>query len=271
ARHAGASIPAPRPGPVRYAPSACGSFSRRGLQRLMWSRAGPLRIGAQLDELAGTPATSRAPDPAAADPLPAHDDRKLLGLARRPPSPARRPEHPRTGGPRMLTPAPALPTARIEAVVSAALAEDAPWGDLTAEVFLPAEATARAELTAREPGVLAGIDVFAAAFRLTDPAVRVRALAADGDRFAAGDVLATVTGPARAVVQAERVALNLLQRMSGIATLTRRFVDAVEGTGASVTDTRKTTPGLRALERHAVRCGGGVNHRFSLSDAVMAK
>src|SRR5699024_10210152 len=138
-------------------------------------------------------------------------------------------------------------------------------------VFLPAEATARAELTAREPGVLAGIDVFAAAFRLTDPAVRVRALAADGDRFAAGDVLATVTGPARAVVQAERVALNLLQRMSGIATLTRRFVDAVEGTGASVTDTRKTTPGLRALERHAVRCGGGVNHRFSLSDAVMAK
>ena len=171
----------------------------------------------------------------------------------------------------MLTTAPTLPTARIEAVVSAALAEDAPWGDLTAEVFLPAEATAGAELAAREPGVLAGIDVFAAAFRLTDPAVRIHPLAADGDRFAAGDVLATVTGPARAVVQAERVALNLLQRMCGIATLTRRFVDAVEGTGASVTDTRKTTPGLRALERHAVRCGGGVNHRFSLSDAVMAK
>ena len=162
----------------------------------------------------------------------------------------------------MLTTAPTLP---------AALAEDAPWGDLTAEVFLPAEATAGAELAAREPGVLAGIDVFAAAFRLTDPAVRIHPLAADGDRFAAGDVLATVTGPARAVVQAERVALNLLQRMCGIATLTRCFVDAVEGTGASVTDTRKTTPGLRALERHAVRCGGGVNHRFSLSDAVMAK
>src|SRR5699024_5949654 len=145
------------------------------------------------------------------------------GLRRRP-SPPRRPHRHRPGGPRMLTCAPTLPTARIEAVVSDALAEDAPWGDLTAEVFLPAEATASAELTAREPGVLAGIDVFAAAFRLTDPAVQVRALAADGDRFAAGDVLARVTGPARAVVQAERVALNLLQRMSGIATLTRRFV-----------------------------------------------
>ncbi|ATG51810.1 nicotinate-nucleotide diphosphorylase (carboxylating) [Brachybacterium vulturis] len=174
----------------------------------------------------------------------------------------------------MLTttaPAPTLPAARIEAVVSAALVEDAPWGDLTGEVFLPAEAVATAELTAREPGVLSGIEVFAAAFRLTDPAVQVRAHRADGDRFTAGQVLATVTGPARAVVQAERVALNLLQRMTGIATLTRRVVDAVEGTGAAITDTRKTTPGLRALERHAVRCGGGVNHRFSLSDAVMAK
>ena len=166
---------------------------------------------------------------------------------------------------------PTLPVARIDAVVTAALAEDAPWGDLTAEVFLPAEATATAELTAREPGVLSGIEVFAAAFRHTDPVVQVRAQRADGDRFEDGEVLATVTGPARAVVQAERVALNLLQRMSGIATLTRRFVDAVQGTGASLADTRKTTPGLRALERHAVRCGGGVNHRFSLSDAVMAK
>lgn len=171
----------------------------------------------------------------------------------------------------MLTSAPTLPSSRIDPVVSSALAEDAPWGDLTGEVFLPAVATASAELTAREPGVLSGIDVFSAAFRLTDPAVRIQDLAADGDRFDPGDVLARVTGPARAVVQAERVALNLLQRMSGIATLTRRFVDAVEGTGASITDTRKTTPGLRALERHAVRCGGGVNHRFSLSDAVMAK
>ena len=171
----------------------------------------------------------------------------------------------------MLTTSPALPTAQIDPVVAAALAEDAPWGDLTGQVLLPADATASAQLVAREDGVAAGLAVFAAAFRLTDPATEVTARLADGDSFTAGDVLATVTGPARAVVQAERIALNFSQRMSGIATLTRAFVDAVEGTGVAITDTRKTTPGLRALERHAVRCGGGVNHRFSLSDAVMAK
>ncbi|EWS81312.1 carboxylating nicotinate-nucleotide diphosphorylase [Brachybacterium phenoliresistens] len=165
----------------------------------------------------------------------------------------------------MLTPA------HIDRVVAAALAEDAPWGDATGEAFLPATARARAELRAREAGVLAGAEVFAAAFRLTDPAVQVTLHAADGDAFAAGDVLAAVEGPARAVVQAERIALNFTQRMSGIATLTRAFVDAVAGTGARITDTRKTTPGLRAVERHAVRAGGGINHRFSLSDAVMAK
>lgn len=165
----------------------------------------------------------------------------------------------------MLTPA------HIDRVVSAALAEDAPWGDATGEAFLPASAQARAELRAREAGVLAGGEVFAAAFRLTDPSVQVTVHAADGDAFAAGDVLASVEGPARAVLQAERIALNFTQRMSGIATLTRAFVDEVAGTGARITDTRKTTPGLRAFERHAVRAGGGVNHRFSLSDAVMAK
>lgn len=164
-----------------------------------------------------------------------------------------------------------LTRAQIDPVVTAALVEDAPWGDLTGQVFLPAGATAAAQLVAREDGVLAGIDVLEAAFRLTDASVQVTPRAADGDRFAAGTVLAEITGPARAVVQAERVALNLVQRLSGIATRTRVLVDAVEGTGARITDTRKTTPGLRALERHAVRCGGGVNHRFSLSDGVMAK
>lgn len=164
-----------------------------------------------------------------------------------------------------------LTRAQIDPVVTAALAEDAPWGDLTGQVFLPAGATAAAQLVAREDGVLAGIDVLEAAFRLTDPSVQVTPRAADGDRFTAGTVLAEIAGPARAVVQAERVALNLVQRLSGIATRTRVLVDAVEGTGARITDTRKTTPGLRALERHAVRCGGGVNHRFSLSDGVMAK
>src|SRR5699024_11733492 len=137
-------------------------------------------------------------------------------------------------------------------VVTAALAEDAPWGDLTGEVFLPAGATATAQLTAREDGVLAGIDVVAAAFRLTDPATELTAHRADGDRFTTGEVLATVTGPARAVLQAERIALNLVQRMSGIATAPRAMADAVEGTGARIPDTRKTTPRLRALGRPAV-------------------
>jgi nicotinate-nucleotide pyrophosphorylase (carboxylating) len=159
----------------------------------------------------------------------------------------------------------------IERVVLMALDEDAPWGDLTGETLIPADATATAELVAREPGVLSGARVLDAAFRLVDPRIAVEVLAADGDRFAAGDVLARVHGPARGILRAERVALNLVQRMSGVATLTARYVEAVEGTGARIVDTRKTTPGLRSLERQAVRDGGGRNHRRSLSDAVMAK
>ncbi|MGO3319734.1 MAG: carboxylating nicotinate-nucleotide diphosphorylase [Microbacterium gubbeenense] len=164
-----------------------------------------------------------------------------------------------------------LTQAAIDRVVRLALEEDAPWGDITSEALIPAAATAEADLIAREPGVFSGGAVFAAAFRLTDQAVSVALEAADGSRFAAGDRLARVTGPARAVLTAERVGLNLAQRMSGIATLTARYVDAVAGSGARIADTRKTTPGLRALERHAVVSGGGHNHRFSLSDAVMAK
>lgn len=156
-------------------------------------------------------------------------------------------------------------------VVASALEEDAPWGDVTAVAFLPEAAVAQAVLDAREPGVLSGIDVFAAAFRLTDARIEVVPHLRDGDAFPAGARLATVTGPARSVLSAERVALNFTQRMAGIATLTRRFVDAVAGTGVRIADTRKTTPGLRAFERHAVTCGGGANHRFSLSDAVMIK
>lgn len=156
-------------------------------------------------------------------------------------------------------------------IIRRALDEDSPWGDLTSEVFLPADARATAELVAREPGVLSGAGVFARVFELVDPATRVLPLAADGARFDAGAVLARVEGSARAVLRAERVALNLTQRMSGIATLTARYVDAVAGTRARIVDTRKTTPGLRALERQAVRDGGGSNHRFSLSDAVLAK
>lgn len=159
----------------------------------------------------------------------------------------------------------------IDRVVGAALEEDAPWGDLTSSTLIPQQATATADLTARQDGVFSGGEVFAAAFRLVDPEIEVSMLVADGDHFTRGDRLATVTGPARGILQAERIGLNFTQRMSGIATLTAQYVAAVSGTNARIVDTRKTTPGLRAFERHAVRSGGGHNHRFSLSDAVMAK
>ena len=164
-----------------------------------------------------------------------------------------------------------LTRAHIDEVVRAALDEDAPWGDLTSETLIPADATATAELRAREAGVFSGGDVFASAFRLTDPRLEVTLLRAEGEAFARGDVLALVSGPARGLLTAERVGLNFVQRMSGIATLTAAYVAAVAHTPARIVDTRKTTPGLRRIERHAVRSGGGRNHRFSLSDAVMAK
>lgn len=159
----------------------------------------------------------------------------------------------------------------IERVVGAALDEDAPWGDLTSETLIPEHATAEASLVAREAGVFSGGEVFQSAFALTDPRVTVVVHVTDGTEFADGDTLATVAGPARSVLTAERVALNFVQRMSGISTLTARYVAEVAHTGARIADTRKTTPGLRAFERHAVVAGGGHNHRFSLSDAVMAK
>ena len=164
-----------------------------------------------------------------------------------------------------------LTSAAIDAVVRPALAEDAPWGDVTSSYFIPADASATAHLVAREPGVLSGGEVFAAAFAALEPGTSVELVIADGAPFAAGDTLATVVGNARAILGAERVALNLVQRMSGIATVTARYVELVAGTGARIVDTRKTIPGLRALDRHAVRSGGGHNHRFSLSDAVLAK
>jgi nicotinate-nucleotide pyrophosphorylase (carboxylating) len=165
----------------------------------------------------------------------------------------------------MLTPQ------NIETVVSTALTEDAPWGDLTSQLLLPSEAEATASLVARQPGVFSGGEVFRVAMTLTDPGIETTLAVADGESFDAGAVLARVHGPARGVLQAERVALNFVQRMSGIATLTASYVALTAGTGARVVDTRKTTPGLRAFERHAVRSGGGHNHRFSLSDTVMVK
>lgn len=159
----------------------------------------------------------------------------------------------------------------IDEAVGRALQEDAPWGDVTSQYLIPTESLALATLEAREPGVMAGAEVFAAAFRLVDDSVTVELLVADGQAFVAGQTLATVSGPARAVLTGERVALNFVQRMAGIATTTSKYVAAVSGTKARIVDTRKTTPGLRAFEKHAVRVGGGHNHRYSLSDAVMAK
>lgn len=164
-----------------------------------------------------------------------------------------------------------LSAGAVERVVRLALEEDAPWGDLTSQTFLPPEARVAASLVAREGGVLSGGALFLAAMQLTDPEISVDMKRGDGDTFAAGDVLALAEGRAASVLQAERVALNFVQRLSGIATLTSRYVAEVGGTKARIVDTRKTTPGLRLFERYAVRCGGGFNHRFSLSDAVMAK
>lgn len=164
-----------------------------------------------------------------------------------------------------------LTHAIIDRVVAAALEEDAPWGDVTSEYLIPENASARADLVARERGVFSGGEVFEAAFRLTDPRIEVQLVVEDGEWFQPGAVLAVVTGPARGVLTAERIGLNFVQRMSGIATLTGTYVAEVAHTKARIADTRKTTPGLRAFERKAVRDGGGRNHRHSLSDAVMAK
>ena len=157
--------------------------------------------------------------------------------------------------------------------VTRALAEDLPWGDATVAATIPPDTPFQATLAAREPGCFAGGAVFTETFRQVDPTVVVSELVADGTAFCTGDVLATVTGPAAGILTAERVALNFVQRLSGIATLTSQYVAAVATTGAHarIADTRKTTPGLRALEKHAVVVGGGVNHRFSLSDAMMLK
>ena len=154
-------------------------------------------------------------------------------------------------------------------LLAAAFAEDLP--DLTGvAVFGPDELTAAA-LVAKKPGILAGMPAFAAAFEFLDPRCTIGSSRADGDATAHGDEVATVTGPARAILAAERTALNFATRLSGIATLTRKFVEAVAGTPCTILDTRKTTPGWRALEKHAVRCGGGRNHRMGLFDQAMLK
>jgi nicotinate-nucleotide pyrophosphorylase (carboxylating) len=160
----------------------------------------------------------------------------------------------------------------IAPVIEAALREDlGRAGDITSAACIEADARLAVVFAARRPGVLAGLECARLALHALDPAVLFEPLARDGDHLKAGTPLARAEGNARAILSAERVALNLLGRLSGIATLTAAYVQAVEGTGARITDTRKTTPGLRVLEKYAVRCGGGINHRFGLDDAILIK
>jgi nicotinate-nucleotide pyrophosphorylase (carboxylating) len=156
-----------------------------------------------------------------------------------------------------------------EAIVALALAEDIGTGDITTQATIPAGATAQGAIIAKQAGVVSGVEPAGFVFHRVDPRIVYQAIASDGDEIAVGDTVATVAGPARSVLTGERVALNLLQRLSGVATMTHAYVQAVEGTGAVVVDTRKTTPGLRLLEKAAVRHGGGSNHRFGLADGVL--
>jgi nicotinate-nucleotide pyrophosphorylase (carboxylating) len=160
----------------------------------------------------------------------------------------------------------------IDDFVQRVLAEDlGSGGDVTSKATIPADARFAAEIVAREPIVIAGLDLAEAFFRATDPGVGVRKSASDGDSVEKGAVMARLEGNARAMLTAERSALNTLQHLSGIATLTRRYADAIAGTGAILLDTRKTIPGLRALEKYATRMGGAQNHRMRLDDGILIK
>jgi nicotinate-nucleotide pyrophosphorylase (carboxylating) len=163
------------------------------------------------------------------------------------------------------------PPEAVRAAVEAALTEDRAFEDATTLATVPPDLVGTARFLAKQDGVLAGMNVAAEAFRLLDPAVLVTVHVHEGERFRTAAVLAEVSGPVRAILQAERVALNFLQRLSATATLTRMFVEAVAGTRATILDTRKTTPGLRDLEKYAVRCGGGTNHRRDLAVMAMIK
>ena len=160
----------------------------------------------------------------------------------------------------------------IEPIVRAALLEDlGRAGDITSDAIVPAEAQVEAVIAARQPGIIAGLEAALLAFELAEPALRIERLRADGARVARGDLVARIAGPARGVLAAERTALNLVSRMSGVATATRALADAIAGSKAKIVCTRKTTHGLRTLEKEAVRLGGGANHRFGLDDAMLIK
>lgn len=167
---------------------------------------------------------------------------------------------------------PELPALMVEEQVRSALLEDlGRAGDITTYATIAAEKTATAEMNAREEGVIAGLELARAAFRLIDPAIRFEALVEDGDRVMPGTALARISGPARGLLSAERVALNFLMHLSGVASYTAIFAAEIAHTRAKVCCTRKTIPGLRALEKYAVRLGGGSNHRYGLDDAVLIK
>lgn len=162
-------------------------------------------------------------------------------------------------------------TLEFDAIIDVALREDMPEGDITSEGIIPADALSEAIFLAKEDGILAGLAIARRVFEKIDSVVEFTEKIQDGAAFRKSDILACVEGPTVALLKGERTALNFLQRLSGIATATRRFVDAVAGTKAKILDTRKTTPGLRLLEKYAVKAGGGTNHRLSLSDMVLIK
>ena len=164
-----------------------------------------------------------------------------------------------------------LTAGSLERLVELALAEDVGDGDVTTEALVPADLRCSAQLFVEEPGVVCGVEVAGAVFRALDDSVRIETVLADGTAVTGYALVAELEGPAQAILTGERTALNLLGLLSGIATLTREYADAVVGTRAIILDTRKTTPGLRALEKYAVRCGGGANHRSGLYDAVLVK
>ena len=162
-------------------------------------------------------------------------------------------------------------TIGLDKLILDALSEDLGTGDITTESCIPADAVSTGFFRAKMDGVFCGMAVLERVFRLVDEKVTVTPLVSDGDRVKKGENIAKITGPSRSVLCGERVALNLVQHMSGIATATRKAVEAVEGTGAVIVDTRKMTPGLRVLEKYAVKAGGGRNHRFNLADGILIK
>ena len=164
-----------------------------------------------------------------------------------------------------------IPAAELQRIVDAALVEDLGWGDVTTDNLVPARAMARAAVVYRTPGIVCGIPVLTRVFRSIDDQIEVEVLAQEGERAEKGASVAVVRGAARSILKGERVALNFVQRLAAVATATARYVEAVGDSPTHVIDTRKTTPGLRILERYAVRVGGGRNHRFNLSDGALVK